>query len=113
MGNLKGLLTLVIVYYGVSSYFPTGFDGVLPSIPELLWFFPQDFPKILLTFFLKGFWGRYIVLHLLIFPIGFSRSYSIDSRPQEDQIDYKTTRRTNRSRGSVMKELGISDQFCN
>jgi len=33
LGYLKGLLTLVIVYYDVSPYFPTGFERVLPSIP--------------------------------------------------------------------------------
>ena len=102
MGYLKGLLTLVIVYYGVSPYFPTGFEGVLPSIPELLLFFPQGFPKILLTFFLKGFWGELYISHLLIFPIGFSRSYS---------IDYKTTRRRKLIKEECCEEIRISDQF--
>ena len=32
-------------------------------------------------------------------------------RPQEDQIDYKITRRTNWSRGIVTKKNRISDQF--
>ena len=45
MGYLKGLLTLVIVYYGVSPYFPTGFEGVLPSIPNFTLVFPTGFSK--------------------------------------------------------------------
>ena len=62
MGYLKGLLTLVIVYYGVSPYFPTGFEGVLPSIPELLWFFPQGFSKDSRHIFPERFLGGVIYI---------------------------------------------------
>ena len=43
----------------------------------------------------------------------FQGAIRLITRPQEDQIDYKTTRRTNWSRGSVMKKNRNSDQFCN
>ena len=41
----------------------------------------------------------------------FKEPFWLITRPQEDQIDYKTTRRTNWSRGSVTKENRLSDQF--
>ena len=74
---LEGLLTLVIVYYGVSPYFPTGFEGVLPIIPELLWFFLQGFSKISSHFFWKIFGGAIYISYLLIFPIGFFKDFLI------------------------------------
>ena len=43
---------------------------------------------------------------------GFQKVFRLITRPQEDQIDYKITRRTKWSKGSVMKQI-ISDQFCN
>ena len=63
----------------------------------------------------------YTYIHLLIFPTEFfkelydwlqdTRRSKLITRPQEDQIDYKTTRRTNWSRRSVTKENRLSDQF--
>ena len=85
--------------------FPLDLKEFCLVYPILLWFFPQSFLKILLTFFLKGFWGSYIYIyisHLLIFPIGFLRSYS---------IDYKTTRRRKLIKEECYEEIRISDQF--
>ena len=94
---LKCLLTLVIVYYGISSYFSHWFEGVLPSIPELLWFFPQGFSKILLTFFLKSFWGviyyiaspdfSYRIFKELFDWLQDHKKIKLITRPQEGQID--------------------------
>jgi len=102
---------LVVVYYGVSPYFSIVFEGVLPSISELLWFFPQGFPKILLTFFLKGFWRSYIYRISLFFPYGFQGVIRLITRPQEDQIDYRTTRRRKLIKGECYEEIRINDQF--
>ena len=77
---------MVIVYYGVSPYFPTGFEGVLPSIPNFTLVFPTGFSKDSPHIFPERFLGELYISHRLIFPIGFSKSYL---------IDYKTTRRSN------------------
>ena len=37
----------------------------------------------------------------------FQGAIRLITRPQEDQIDYKTTRRTNWSRGSVVKKIKL------
>jgi len=43
----------------------------------------------------------------------FEGAFRLITRPQENQIDYKTTRRTNWSRGSVVKKIRLVINFCN
>ena len=94
---LKGLLILVIVYYGVFPYF---FHWVLRSFAlytgiTLGFFtgFSKDSPHIFPKRFLEEL---YIISHLLIFPIEFSRSLT---------IDYKFMRRSNWSQDHKKKKI--------
>ena len=72
--------------------------------------FSPIFPKGFKEFF------HDIYIHKLvspqIFPTGFLEEFfhikikqRLITRPQEEHIDYKTSRRTNWSRGSVMKKM--------
>ena len=66
--------------------------------------------------FLKGFKEFFHDMYIhtsSIFPQSFQGAFWLITRPQEDQINYKTTRRTNWSRESVTKKNRISDQFIN
>jgi len=56
------------IYHGVSPYFPTGFEGVLPSIPNFTLVFPTEFSKDSPHIFPERFLGE---LYISIY-FGFS-----------------------------------------
>ena len=97
MGYLKGLLTLVIVYYGVSPYFPTGFEGVLPSIPKFSLIFPTGFFKDSPHIFPERFLGEiycfaspdfsYRVFKEFFDWLQDHEKIKLITRPQEGQIN--------------------------
>ena len=43
----------------------------------------------------------------------FKEIFRLITRPQEDQIDYKTTKRINWSRGSVVKKIKLVINYYN
>ena len=99
-----------ISYYFLLIFFPLGFKGVFDGIPTHICHINifSYFPKRVYGVFTM----TYTCIHLLIFSHRvFQGAFWLITRPQEDQIDYKTTRRTNWSRGSVTKENRLSDQF--
>ena len=81
-----------IPYHFLLIFFPLSFKGVLMEYQHIyvISIFSPIFPKGLRSF------SHDIYIQLLIFPMGFLGSFL---------IDYRTTRRTNWSRGSVMKQI--------
>ena len=98
-----------------SLFFPLGVKKFCLVYRNYLGFFPHDFLKIIPTFFLKDFWGSYILYCIFWFFSHRVFKELFDWLQDHEKIKLITGPQENEnwSRGSVTKKLELVINFCN